>query len=124
MGGLGEHGLFRGLRPKSREATARTKELNQRSNVMANRKPKRLPRWPAVIPKRKAARRYFGSLTQEPPRTTFRVQSPVVRALPFPGLPWLLSFQQSSVHSHTLPCTLKRPQGFAAKLSTGTEHLR
>ena len=40
-------------------------------------------------------------------------QSPVVRALPLPGLPLLLSFQQSSVHSQTLPCNCKGPTSSA-----------
>jgi hypothetical protein len=58
---------------------------NQGFNVLANRKPKRRPRWPVVIPKRKAARGYFGSLTQEPPRTTFRLQSPSFARTHFRG---------------------------------------
>jgi glutathione S-transferase len=39
------------------------------------------------------------------PRTAAH-HPPVVRALPSLGLPELLAFQQSSVHSQTLPCTL------------------
>jgi hypothetical protein len=133
---------------KSTEAPRpkRLRREDQGFNVLAKRKPRSVLRleWPSHS--RSAARRYRGPLSQEPPRKTRRPQSSAVLllacradgrtgiklskstrlgddcvlALPFPGLPWLLSFQQSSVHSQTLPCTLNRPQGFASKLSTGT----
>jgi hypothetical protein len=54
---------------------------------------------------RMAARTTCGSLPQEPRRTR-RLQSRVVLGVPSPGLPALLAFQQSSVQSQTLPCTL------------------
>jgi hypothetical protein len=34
------------------------------------------------------------------------LQSPVVRGWPSPGMPVLLSFQQSSIHSQSLPRTV------------------
>jgi hypothetical protein len=59
---------------------------------VGNRKPTSLLRMPAANPPRTAARTICGKLTQEPPRAMRKVQSPNVLALPFPGLPWLLSF--------------------------------
>jgi hypothetical protein len=63
-------------------------------------------RTPAENPARRPARRRLGSSSQEPPRTTRRLQSSQTFALPSPGLLLLLPIQQSYVHSHTLPWTL------------------
>src|ERR1044072_9194175 len=73
---------------------------------------------------RLAARSVCGKLLKDAPRRTRRLQSPVVLGPPSPGLPAFLSFQQSSVHSQTLPCTLYSPHGLALTLSTGTVALR
>src|SRR5262249_17359659 len=62
--------------------------------------------WSACILARLAERKLAGGLSQAPPRTSRLLQLLSDRALPSPGLPSLLSFQQSSVHSQTLPCTL------------------
>src|ERR1700754_5097467 len=78
--------------------------LNQ--NVLATRNPKLTARLSGGSPSRLAARSVCGALLKDAPRTTRRLQSPLNLAVPSPGLPAFFSFQQSSVHSHTLPCTL------------------
>jgi hypothetical protein len=80
--------------------------LRSHGNVLARRKPRKLFRLKASPPSRLAERRPYGKSPQERPRTTRMLQSPVALARPSPGLPVLLLFQQSSVHSRTLPWTL------------------
>src|ERR1700738_349066 len=61
--------------------------LFQGASVRPTRKPRSLYRTSVVSLPRLAERRRCGSLTQEPPRTTRRPQSPSVRAEPSAGEP-------------------------------------
>src|SRR5262249_59841290 len=89
-----------GLRPGPQRST----DLKtQGVSVRPTRKPRVLSR---LLPKsllRSAERRTSGLLNQEPPRTTLRLQLPVVHALPSAGGFPLISFPQSLVPSHPLP---------------------
>jgi hypothetical protein len=60
-------------------------ERNYRETERASRKPTTLLRKPEVPLRRSAARRNCGSTLHDPPRTTRRLQSPVVLALPSVG---------------------------------------
>ena len=66
----------------------RGKEMKtQGVSVRPTRKPKLLSRKSVAILPRSAERRLSGSKSQEPPRTTRRLQSPAVHAEPFVGAP-------------------------------------
>lgn len=68
---------------------------------------------------RMAERTPAGSLTQLPPRSTRREQSPANHTVPSAGAPLYESFQQSSTHSHALPSMSYRPNALGLKEPTG-----
>ncbi len=74
------------------------------------RKPRSDARYECGWLMRAAERMSAGELAQLPPRTTWRVQSPSLRARPSRAAPAWLGLAQSCVHSATLPIMSYRPK--------------
>jgi hypothetical protein len=83
------------------------------AGLLASRKARLLLRFPVVSLSRLAERALRGLLFHDAPRSTRKAQSPASQTDPSEGDAVYDVFQQSAVHSHTLPIMSYRPNGLA-----------
>jgi hypothetical protein len=89
-------------------------------NVMTTRKPRfRLRRCSGSLILR-AERKSLDLRPHAPPLRTRKLQSPTVHAIPLLGALPKDPFQQSAVHSQTLPCMSNRPKVLGLREPTAT----